>query len=166
MLNKYFFLHFQIELLISTLVVVLTIVKSSAAGILTPNALFTNIDQNQFSNNENTDNSGYLVRNKRSAYIIPSDYYSNYYNDYYNNYYNRPISGQNYADRYDNYNNRPSGGQNIITPVRPSADRFDGDDDDNNFVVSQGTKYVYTPIFKYKSTQQKRHKLFVPNLFG
>lgn len=137
------------ELLISTLIVVLTIVKTSAAGIVAPNALFSNTDQSQFSSNENTDN-GYLVRNKRAAYIVPNDYYANYYNDYYNNYYNRPISSQ-----------------NVVNPPRPSADRFDGDDNDNdNIVVSQGTRYVYTPIFKYKSTQQKRHKLFVPNLFG
>lgn len=126
----------------------LTIVKASAAGILAPNALFASVDQNE--NNENTDYNGYLVRNKREAYIVPSDYYANYYNDYYNNYYNRPTSGQFFGN-----------------PSRPSADRFDGNDDDSsNFVVSQGTKYVYTPIFKYKSTQQKRKKLFVPNLFG
>lgn len=141
------FFCFQIELLISTLIVVLTIIKTSAAGVLSPNALFSNLDQSQFSNNENTD-SGYLVRNKRAAYIVPNDYYANYYNDYYNNYYNRPSSSQNF-----------------VNPPRPTADRFDENDDDN-IVISQGTKYVYTPIFKYKSTQQKRHKLFVPNLFG
>lgn len=141
------FFWFQIELLISTLIVVLTIIKTSAAGVLSPNALFSNLDQSHFSNNENTD-SGYLVRNKRSAYIVPNDYYANYYNDYYNNYYNRPSSSQNF-----------------VIPSRPTADRFDENDDDN-IVISQGTKYVYTPIFKYKSTQQKRHKLFVPNLFG
>lgn len=128
-----------------------------------PNALLSNVDE---TNNENTDDaSGDLIRDKRAAYIIPNDYYSNYYNDYYNNYYNRPAGGQNYADRYDNYYNRPTSGQNYASSFRPSADRFDGDDNDN-VVVSQGTKYVYTPIFKYKSTQQKRHKLFVPNLFG
>jgi len=138
----------KIELIISTLIVVLTILKTSAAGVLAPNALFSNLNQNQLSNDENTDPSGYLVRNKRAAYIVPNDYYANYYNDYYNNYYNQPSNGQNYN-----------------SPSRPTADRFDGNDDDN-IVVSQGTKYVYTPIFKYKSTQQKRHKLFVPNLFG
>lgn len=130
------------ELLISALIVVLTIIKTSTAGILAPNALYSN----QYLSNDNTDSdNAYLVRNRRSAYIVPSDYYANYYNDYYNNYYNRPSQ-----------------------PIqsRPSADRFDSNDDDSNFVVSQGTKYVYTPIFKYKSTQQKRHKLFVPNLFG
>ncbi|XP_037035902.1 uncharacterized protein LOC119074055 [Bradysia coprophila] len=136
----------KIELIINTLIVVLTIIKTSAAGILAPTALFSNTDQ--FSNNDNTDQNGYLIRNKRAAYIVPSDYYANYYNDYYNNYYNQPAIGQ----KFD-------------TPSRPSADRFDGNDDDN-IVVSQGTKYVYTPIFKYKSTQQKRRKLFVPNLFG
>lgn len=120
--------------------------KTSAAGILVPTALFANTDQ--FPNNDNTDQNGYLIRHKREAYIVPSDYYANYYNDYYNNYYNRPSSSQ-----------------KVDPPSRPSADRFDSNEDDN-IVVSQGTKYVYTPIFKYKSTQQKRRKLFVPNLFG
>ncbi|KAJ6642369.1 hypothetical protein Bhyg_07317 [Pseudolycoriella hygida] len=138
----------KIEMLISTLVVVLTILKTSAAGIIAANAPFSSIDHSQFLNNDDADEDGYLLRSKRDAYIIPNDYYANYYNDYYNNYYNRPTSGQNYG-----------------SPSRPSADRFDANDDDN-IVVSQGTKYVYTPIFKYKSTQQKRRKLFVPNLFG
>lgn len=31
---------------------------------------------------------------------------------------------------------------------------------------SKGNKYVYQPLFKYKATQQKHHKLFVPNIFG
>lgn len=145
------FLYFQINLLIkSIIIVVLTIVKTSTAGILAPNALFANLEQSQnpFESNEYTDHNGYLVRSKRAAYIVPNDYYANYYNDYYNNYYNRPSNG--------------------YKPQTPTADRFDGNDDDfdNNIVSSQGTKYVYTPIFKYKSTQQKRHKLFVPNLFG
>jgi len=146
----------KINLLInSTMLVVLTIVKSSTAGILAPSALFANIEQSQnsFESNENTDYNNYLARNKREAYIVPNDYYANYYNDYYNNYYNRPSNGY--------YNARPS-------QVRPTADRFDDNNDDvnNNIVTSQGVKYVYTPIFKYKSTQQKKHKLFVPNLFG
>lgn len=29
-----------------------------------------------------------------------------------------------------------------------------------------GQKYKYTPLFQYKSTQSRRRKLFVPNLFG
>lgn len=114
-----------------------------------PNALIANIEQNPFVSNKNADDNGYLVRSKRDAYIVPNDYYANYYNDYYSNYYNRPSSSN------DNY----------VRPARPSADRFD-DDASDNFVSSQGTKYVYTPIFKYKSTQQKKHKLFVPNLYG
>lgn len=31
---------------------------------------------------------------------------------------------------------------------------------------SKGNKYVYQPLFKYKATQHKHHKLFVPNIFG
>lgn len=133
----------------SAIIVVIMIVKTSTAGILVPNAQFNGVEQSQ---NPFVSSDNYLVRNKRDAYIVPNDYYANYYNDYYNNYYNRPSN--------DNVN--------INKPSRPSADRFDGDDDfnSNNIVTSQGTKYVYVPIFKYKSTQQKRHKLFVPNLFG
>lgn len=143
-----------------------------------PDAIFSNIEQSQnpFDSHDNAEHNGYLVRSRRDAYIVPSDYYANYYNDYYNNYYNRPSNGyvnserpsRPSADRFDD-GDRPSGGYvNSVRPSRPSADRFDGDDDDssNNIITSQGTKYVYTPIFKYKSTQQKRHKLFVPNLFG
>lgn len=31
---------------------------------------------------------------------------------------------------------------------------------------TSGKKYKYRPLFQYKSTQSKRRKLFVPNLFG
>lgn len=31
---------------------------------------------------------------------------------------------------------------------------------------SPGNKYVYQPLFKYKATHHKHHKLFVPNIFG
>lgn len=31
---------------------------------------------------------------------------------------------------------------------------------------ADGNKYVYTPLFKYKATHHKHHKLFVPNIFG
>lgn len=41
------------------------------------------------------------------------------------------------------------------------------DTDESNRVESQrGQKYKYTPLFQYKSTQSRRRKLFVPNLFG
>lgn len=56
-----------------------------------------------------------------------------------------------------------------------SYDRQDADDayinrreaDESNRVEAQrGQKYKYTPLFQYKSTQSRRRKLFVPNLFG
>lgn len=43
---------------------------------------------------------------------------------------------------------------------RSGTDEFDRDEDKNR------QKYKYTPLFQYKSTQSRRRKLFVPNLFG
>lgn len=41
------------------------------------------------------------------------------------------------------------------------------DAEHSNRIESQnGQKYKYTPLFQYKSTQSRRRKLFVPNLFG
>lgn len=39
-------------------------------------------------------------------------------------------------------------------------------DTNDNRITEKGQKYKYTPLFQYKSTQSKRRKLFVPNLFG
>lgn len=39
-------------------------------------------------------------------------------------------------------------------------------DDSNRVDGKNGQKYKYTPLFQYKSTQSRRRKLFVPNLFG
>lgn len=39
-------------------------------------------------------------------------------------------------------------------------------DADSNRIEQNGQKYKYTPLFQYKSTQSRRRKLFVPNLFG
>lgn len=39
-------------------------------------------------------------------------------------------------------------------------------DTDDNRITEKGQKYKYTPLFQYKSTQSRRRKLFVPNLFG
>lgn len=36
----------------------------------------------------------------------------------------------------------------------------------NRYEGQNGQKYKYTPLFQYKSTQSRRRKLFVPNLFG
>lgn len=115
-------------------------------------------------------------RTKRQTYV-PNDYYSNYYNDYYNNYYTnngkpsvyqpennyyRPAS----ADRFDGNSNYI--GYNSVRPSAIPVNNFDRDDNNNNnnVITSNGQKYVYTPIFQYKATHQKREKLFVPNLFG
>lgn len=54
------------------------------------------------------------------------------------------------------------------------SDSYDGDslinrrdvDDENRIDTKNGQKYKYTPLFQYKSTQARRRKLFVPNLFG
>lgn len=54
------------------------------------------------------------------------------------------------------YNSRPAYYQSYIN-------RRDTDD---NRITEKGQKYKYTPLFQYKSTQSKRRKLFVPNLFG
>lgn len=40
------------------------------------------------------------------------------------------------------------------------------DAEESNRVAEKGQKYKYTPLFQYKSTQSRRRKLFVPNLFG
>lgn len=37
---------------------------------------------------------------------------------------------------------------------------------DDDLITQDGNKYKYTPLFQYKSTQSRRRKLFVPNLFG
>lgn len=45
--------------------------------------------------------------------------------------------------------------------------RFDRRSSDRETALAQnGNNYKYTPLFQYKSTQAKRRKLFVPNLFG
>lgn len=37
---------------------------------------------------------------------------------------------------------------------------------EEDLITQDGNKYKYTPLFQYKSTQSRRRKLFVPNLFG
>lgn len=54
-------------------------------------------------------------------------------------------------------------------PERPAYYRpvyINRRDTDDNRLTEKGQKYKYTPLFQYKSTQSKRRKLFVPNLFG
>lgn len=83
------------------------------------------------------------VNFSRNEYL--NDYYANYYNDYYNNYYNRVTNVHNNA-----------------APNRKSVGSFGNFDENLNVVSAHGTKYTYKPIIRYKSTHQKRKKLFVP----
>lgn len=83
-------------------------------------------------------------RHKREAY----DAYDAYY--FYPKNLNRPRFGRFEPDTYD--------GDSLIN-------RRDVDDD-NRIETKNGQKYKYTPLFQYKSTQSRRRKLFVPNLFG
>lgn len=157
---------------------------ASARHIILPAIMNTDIVEtpsSQFIGTSNDIEAAQLNhrRNKRESYV-PNDYYSNYYNDYYNNYYSNTGSSPsayqpNYyyrpasADRFDGNSNYL--GNNISPkPIPVNNYNFDRDDNNsinnNNIITSNGQKYVYTPIFQYKATHQKREKLFVPNLFG
>lgn len=83
-------------------------------------------------------------RHKREA----SDPYDVYY--FYPKTFNRPQYGRFESDSLD--------GNSLIN-------RRDIDDDDR-YDTKNGQKYKYTPLFRYKSTESRRRKLFVPNLFG
>lgn len=100
------------------------------------------------------------ARPKRNANWVQneymSEYYANYYNDYYSNYYNH-IKNM--------YNNNAA--DDTAPPTRKTSIGFVGSSNDNLSHQDASTahdtsKYTYTPIFKYKSTHRKRHKLFVP----
>lgn len=78
------------------------------------------------------------IRLRRAAY----DPYSQYY--YY-------PSSLNSDERYD------SPKKNSLVNRRQAED---------DLITQDGNKYKYTPLFQYKSTQSRRRKLFVPNLFG
>lgn len=89
------------------------------------------------------------VRPKRSENAFQreylTEYYARYYNDYYSEYYSR------FA-----YNNVPE-------PVRKSIGSVGSFNDNLKLaLIAHGTEYMYTPLFKYRSTHRKRHKLFVP----
>lgn len=74
--------------------------------------------------------------------------------DPYAQYYYYP-SSLNPADRYESESPR--------TKKNSSVNRRQSEDD---LITQDGNKYKYTPLFQYKSTQSRRRKLFVPNLFG
>lgn len=86
---------------------------------------------------EPVDDSEHLQRNKREAY----DPYSQYY------YYPSSLNPQ-----------------DELQELSPKLARRDSDGQTGQ--LQNGNKYKYTPLFQYKSTQAKRRKLFVPNLFG
>lgn len=77
------------------------------------------------------------IRQRREAY----DPYSQYY--YY-------PSSLNPSEQYE-------------SPKKNLVNRRQTEDD---LITQDGNKYKYTPLFQYKSTQSRRRKLFVPNLFG
>lgn len=66
-------------------------------------------------------------------------------------------------DPYDVYYFYPSSYNPRPAYYQSSINRRDTN---NNRITEKGQKYKYTPLFQYKSTQSKRRKLFVPNLFG
>lgn len=82
-----------------------------------------------------------LHRHKRAAY------------DPYEAYYFYPTS---LNHRQPSYYDRPGIDDSYIN-------RRDAEDSNR---IEKGQKYKYTPLFQYKSTQSRRRKLFVPNLFG
>lgn len=92
-----------------------------------------------------------------------NDYYDGYYdysnrrNPYYYNQYNGPSMNRFDSNPYPYYSSysRPPAPAPAVTqsPILRKSD-------------PETNKYVYTPLFQLKATEQKHHKLFVPNLFG
>lgn len=111
--------------------------------------LITPIDNqmNILSSIQNDEFESNHQRHKREAY----DPYDVYY------FYPRSLNRQsgNGAPRYDRYDSE-----------RDSYINRRDVDDANQIETKNGQKYKYTPLFQYKSTQSRRRKLFVPNLFG
>lgn len=75
-------------------------------------------------------------------------------------------------DPYDAYyfypkslNQRPANSYDRQESEDSYINRRDADET-NRIEAQRGQKYKYTPLFQYKSTQSRRRKLFVPNLFG
>lgn len=66
-------------------------------------------------------------------------------------------------DPYAQYYYYPS---SLNRPERTRLQLDRRDSDGQTALLQNGNKYKYTPLFQYKSTQAKRRKLFVPNLFG
>lgn len=89
-------------------------------------------------------------------YAAPASTYENHIRlrreayDPYSQYYYYP-SSLNSEERYE------SPKKNSLVNRRQAED---------DLITQDGNKYKYTPLFQYKSTQSRRRKLFVPNLFG
>lgn len=92
-----------------------------------------------------------------------------------------------FSDVPPGYYERPHRANGPRKNVAPSGSRFDNDGYSGSNSNSKhrsavrrqefagpqgppppapGNKYVYQPLFKYKATHHKHHKLFVPNIFG
>lgn len=96
-------------------------------------------------------------RQKRQAY----DPYYNYPQ------YQYPQSYSGYSGYNDYYEPQGSSYEPESRPKPKLKPRRRQDElADSEESTKKGNKYVYQPLFQYKSTEQKRRKLFVPNLFG
>lgn len=68
-------------------------------------------------------------------------------------------------DPYDHYYFHPKS----VNRQRQRPAKYDRPDIHDEYISrrdTSGQNYEYTPLFQYKSTQSRRRKLFVPNLFG
>lgn len=147
---------------------VLTFTSTAARSIDSDQSL-DSILLSQLANPQNTEQAS---RIKRQSYGS-SDYYNNYYNNYYKKYYANqnqvssnvrpppppaPIRSKPNAERYDS---------NQVDFSNDDYDRNDNQIQQPQQQIYDGQRYVYTPIFQYKSTHaRKQEKLFVPNIFG
>lgn len=126
---------------IYTHIILLYLVTVLTVEVFAVNIPTNKLPQTFLSSITNGGNYISKARRKRNENFLLNeylnDYYANYYNDYYSNYYRLTNNGY-----YRTTLNRKTA----------SLDIFKEND----------RKYKYTPVFKYKSTQRKRKKLFVP----
>lgn len=104
-----------------------------------------------------------LARVRRQSYQSYSDYYNDGYNDYNNNRVNQRQRQQFYANGQNNFYTDDRVDQQYAPPVASAPSRIAPP---APVPADSNKKYVYTPLFQYKETEQKHKKLFVPNLFG
>lgn len=104
-----------------------------------------------------------LSRERRQSYQSYGDYYNDGGNDdYNNNRVNQRERQQFYANGQNNFYTDDRVDQQYAAPVAPAPSRRAP----VPVPADSNKKYVYTPLFQYKETEQKHKKLFVPNLFG